>query len=231
MCVAGAPVAVRAEAYTWAMLCDLLRPVRTAARTTIEPAAAVVAVAIGIAACGSSATSTHSRAALARSASVAKPAVPTVLVLTKTLGYRHMSIPTAIVTVRSIAARSGRYRVVFLASATQLTPAALRHAAAVMFLLTTGELPMNAADKRALVAFIRDGGGLIGFHSATDTFHDWATYEEMIGAEFSHHPHPSTQRVIVTDHSTPATHALPASFLIHEEFYAFKHDRAPTSTC
>ena len=185
------------------MLCDLLRPVRTAART-------------GDGASGGCGGGGHrdrrlrlvgdlnsSRAAPARSVSVAKPAIPTVLVLTQTLGYRHMSIPTAIVTVRSIAARSGRYRVVSLASATQLTPAALRHAAAVMFLLTTGELPMNAADKRALVAFIRDGGGLIGFHSATDTFHDWATYEEMIGAEFSHHPHPSTQRVIVTDHSTP----------------------------
>ena len=96
-----------------------------------------------------------------------------------------------------------------------------------MFLLTTGELPMNAADKQALVAFVRGGGGLIGFHSATDTFHDWAAYKDMIGAEFSHHPHPSTQRVIVTDHSTPATHALPASFLIHEEFYVFKHDPRP----
>jgi hypothetical protein len=116
---------------------------------------------------------------------------------------------------------------VFLASATQLTPVALRHAVAVMFLLTTGELPMNAADKRALVAFVRGGGGLIGFHSATDSFHHWAAFKEMIGAEFSHHPHPSTQRVIVTDHSTPATHALPASLLIHEEFYVFKHDPRP----
>jgi hypothetical protein len=47
------------------------------------------------------------------------------------------------------------------------------------------------------------------------------------GAELSHHPRPSTQRVIVTDHSTPATHALPASFRIHEEFYVFKRDPRP----
>ncbi len=76
-----------------------------------------------------------------------------------------------------------------------------------MFLLTTGELPIGAG-KRALVAFVRGGGGLIGFHSATDTFHHWAAYKEMIGAEFSHHTHPSTPPVIVTDHSNPATHAL-----------------------
>lgn len=158
---------------------------------------------------------------------MARPAVPTVLVLTQTLGYHHKSIPTAMATVRAIAARSRRYRVVFLSSAAQLTPVTLRHAAAVMFLLTTGELPLNAADKRALVAFVRGGGGLIGVHSATDTFHRWAAFKEMIGAEFSHHPPPSTQRVIVADHSTPATHALPASFRIHEEFYVFTHDPRP----
>jgi type 1 glutamine amidotransferase len=208
------------------MLCDLLRPVKTVAHRAMGPAA-VAAVAVSIAACGSSASSTQSSTPPARRASIAKPAVPTVLVLTQTRGYHHMSIPTAMATVRDIAARSGRYRVVFLASAAQLTPAVLRHAAAVMFLLTTGELPLDAADKRALVAFMRGGGGLIGFHSATDTFHHWGAYKEMIGAQFSHHPHPSTQRVIVTDHSTPATHALPASFPIHEEFYVFKHDPRP----
>jgi uncharacterized protein len=184
----------------------------------------VGAVAASIAACGSSASSTHSSPLPARPASVAKPAVPTVLVLTQTLGYHHRSIPTAMATVRGLAARSRRYRVVFLTSATQLTPVALRHAVAVMFLLTTGELPMNAADKQALVTFVRGGGGLIGVHSATDTFHHWAAFKEMIGAEFSHHPPPSTLRMIVTDHSTPATHALPASFRIHEEFYVFTHN-------
>jgi type 1 glutamine amidotransferase len=184
------------------------------------PAVVVVAIVAG----GSSATSVHSSAPPARPASGAKPAVPTVLVLTQTLGYHHLSIPSAMATVRGIAAGSGRYRVVFLASAAELTPAALRHAAAVMFLLTTGELPINAADKRALVAFVLGGGGLIGFHSATDTFHQWAAYKDMMGAEFSDHGPPSTQRVIVTDHSTPATHALPASFLIDDEFYVFKHD-------
>ena len=208
------------------MLCDLLRPVKTVRNGATGPAA-VVALAVTIAACGASLSSTHSSPPPARRASMARPAIPIVLVLTQTRGYRHMSIPTATATVRAIAARSGRYRVVFLASAAQLTPAALRHAAAVMFLLTTGELPVDAVAKRALVAFVRRGGGLIGFHSATDTFHHWAAYRQMIGAQFSHHPRPSTQRVIVTDHSTPATLALAASFLIHEEFYVFTRDPRP----
>jgi uncharacterized protein len=207
------------------MLRDLLGLVKTAARRPTGPAA-VAAMAVSIVACGSTTSSTHSSRLTARPAAETRPTVPTVLVLTQTLGYHHASIPTAMATVRALASRSGRYRVVFLASAAQLTPAVLRHAAAVMFLLTTGELPIGA-EKRALVDFVRRGGGLIGFHSATDTFHHWAAYKDIIGAEFSYHPHPSTQRVIVTDRSTPATQTLPASVLIHEEFYVFKNNPRP----
>lgn len=144
--------------------------------------------------------------------------------LTQTLGYHHASIPTAKAALRRIAARSGRYRLEFEPSATKLTPRALARASAVVFLLTTGELPMTPTDKRALVAFVHRGGGLVGFHSATDTFHHWPAYIAMMGAEFSHHPTPSTQRVAVVNRNTPATRSLPRMFSIHEEFYVFSHD-------
>lgn len=150
-----------------------------------------------------------------------------VLVLTQTLGYHHASIPWAVAALQRLASADGRYRLVFLPTAADLTPAALKGTAAVVFLLTTGELPMTTGDKRALVAFVHDGGGLVGFHSATDTFHHWPGYINLIGAEFSHHPLPSTQRIIVEDRATPATRALPARFTIHEEFYVFKHDPRP----
>jgi uncharacterized protein len=205
-----------------------------------RPRAAVLAaaIAITIGACGAShpAVSTTRQTPDAPNAPARAPQpqpqpqpqpLPTVLVLTQTLGYHHMSIPTASAAIRRLATRSGRYRVKFLPTAADLTPRTLRHATAVMFLLTTGELPMTPTDKRALVAFVRRGGGLIGFHSATDTFHHWTAYKQMIGAEFSHHPQASTERVIVEDRDTPATRGLPKSFEIHEEFYVFKHDPRP----
>jgi type 1 glutamine amidotransferase len=74
------------------------------------------------------------------------------------------------------------------------------------------------------VAFVDRGGGLVGFHSATDTFHHWPDFIDLIGAEFSHHPLPSTQRIVVEDRRSAATQRLPASFLIHEEFYVFTRD-------
>ncbi len=150
-----------------------------------------------------------------------------VLVLTQTRGYHHASIPAAEAALRRLAAADHTFALTFLAGAGSLTPARLRTASAVVFLLTTGELPLNPAGKRALLTFVRDGGGLVGFHSATDTFHHWPAYLSLIGAEFSHHPHPSTQRVIVEDRATPATNRLPASFQIGEEFYVFRRDPRP----
>jgi hypothetical protein len=47
---------------------------------------------------------------------------------------------------------------VFLPSASTLTPTALKGAAAAVFLLTSGELPLSRLEKRALVAFVHDGG-------------------------------------------------------------------------
>jgi type 1 glutamine amidotransferase len=144
--------------------------------------------------------------------------------VTQTLGYHHASIPWAVRALRRVGSADGRYQLVFLSDATQLTPASLQRAAAVAFLLTTGELPLNSTEKAALVAFVRRGGGLIGFHSATDTFHHWSGYIGLIGAEFQRHPFPSSQRVIVEDRRNPATRGLPPSFQIFEEFYVFKHD-------
>jgi uncharacterized protein len=190
----------------------------------VMTAAVVVALAVALAACGGSSRSSASSAPSASASQSAAGRPRTVLVLTQTLGYHHASIPTAKAALRQIAARDGRYRLVFLPSATRLTPQALAHASAVVFLLTTGTLPMTPADKRALVAFVHRGGGLVGFHSATDTFHHWPAYIKLMGAEFNHHPHPSTQRVTVVDRSTPMTRALPKAFSIHEEFYVFSHD-------
>jgi uncharacterized protein len=196
---------------------------------TLTAAAAVALVALALTACGGSSKPSPPRTSTTASQSATGSApgrshVRTVLVLTQTLGYHHASIPTAKAALRRIAARDGRYRLVFLPSATRLTPQALAHASAVVFLLTTGTLPMTPADKRALVAFVHHGGGLVGFHSATDTFHHWPAYISMMGAEFNHHPHPSTQRVTVIDRTTPMTRTLPRAFRIHEEFYVFSHD-------
>jgi type 1 glutamine amidotransferase len=150
-----------------------------------------------------------------------------ILVLTQTLGYRHASIPMAAAALRGLERVDRRLDFEFLPGAQALTAERLRGATAVLFLLTTGELPLSDAGKSELVALVREGGALIGFHSATDTFHQWQAYKAMIGAEFQGHPLPSTSDVIVEDRSNPATRRLPGRFQIHEEFYDFAIDPRP----
>jgi hypothetical protein len=144
-----------------------------------------------------------------------------VLVVTETAGFHHDSIPDAVALVRRIARRDGRYTVRLLGAARELT-ARLRHADAVMFLNTSGELPLTADEKGRLLAFVRAGGGFIGTHSASDTFHTWPDYLSLLGAEFEQHPFGGEGRVIVEDGRHPATRRLPQSFVLREEFYFFK---------
>jgi type 1 glutamine amidotransferase len=151
---------------------------------------------------------------------------PLVLVLTQTAGYHHASIPAASATLRALAANSG-IRLTFLDSVRQLDAATLRRARAVVFLLTSGELPLSAPGRLALIRFVDRGGGFVGVHSATDTFHHWPAYLQLIGAEFSHHPLPSLRQVIVEDRANPITRGLATRFAIDEEFYVFRHAPRP----
>ena len=58
------------------------------------------------------------------------------------------------------------YRTRFLRGARQLTAARLRGAGAVVFLNTSGELHLDAAGRRRLLAYVRDGGAFVGAHAA-----------------------------------------------------------------
>jgi type 1 glutamine amidotransferase len=147
-----------------------------------------------------------------------------VLVLTDTAGFRHDSIADAQALIRHLARRSPRYQVRILEHASELTAARLRHAAAVVFLNTSGELAMTSEQRAALLQFVRDGGGFVGTHSASDTFHAWPQYVALLGGEFERHPFVGTGVVVVEDASHPATRRLGPSFTIMEEFYFFRQN-------
>jgi hypothetical protein len=194
----------------------------------VAGASAVIAAVGGAAIAGAFGDPDHGRPRVGSATAAHGTHRPrTVLVLTQTYGYRHASIPAAAAAIRQLGSADHRLRFVFLPGAQSLTPSRLRSAAAVMFLLTTGELPLSPSGKRDLLAFVHGGGALIGFHSATDTFHGWPAYIRLIGAEFATHAPPSTQRIIIEDRHNPATRLLPARFAIHEEFYEFRHDPRP----
>jgi hypothetical protein len=90
-----------------------------------------------------------------------------------------------------------------------------------IYLYTTGELPLDDEQKAALLSFVHDDGkGIIGGHSAIDTFYKWPEYGEMMGAYFDNHPWGQFMApIIVEDPEFPAMRAFPKTFLMMDEIY------------
>jgi len=96
----------------------------------------------------------------------------------------------------------------------------------VIFANTTGELPLP--DKEGFIKWIHDGHAFVGMHSASDTFHPFAPYIDMLQGEFETHGAQVPADLIKADASHPATAGLPDVWnLKQEEMYIIKnHDRS-----
>jgi type 1 glutamine amidotransferase len=172
------------------------------------------------------------------------------LVVTTTTGFRHSSIPTAEKILSQLAHDSGEFTVDFVEqppgqAATgfptkltpedqaafdeklktvlqKLSPENLKNYDGVVFASTTGDLPIP--DKQGFLDWIKAGHAFIGIHAASDTFHGWPAYAEMLGGEFAHHGRQVSVDCINADPSNPATAQLPKVWTIsQEEIYQFKN--------
>jgi len=76
-----------------------------------------------------------------------------------------------------------------------------------------------------LVQWVKDGGGFMGFHNATDTLREGdqkpTPYIKMIGAEFVGHGAQFTGTVEVVDPSHPTMASIPQNWELNEEWYLF----------
>jgi cytochrome c len=144
---------------------------------------------------------------------------PRVLVFTKTAGFRHSSIPTAVRAVRDLGARSG-FSVDATEDAGLFTDANLGRYAAVVFLMTTGDV-LNAGQQAAFERYVRRGGGFAGVHSAADTEYDWPWYGGLLGAYFRNHPQIQRGIVRVATDRHPSTAGLPRRWTRTDEWYNF----------
>jgi len=146
------------------------------------------------------------------------------VVVTVTHGFRHESIETAEATIAEIAQRTGWIAVTYARDDDDLqrlfTPAALAQTDLVLFLNTTGELPLP--DRDAFLQWIEDGGAFIGAHSASDTFHDYPPYLEMLGGEFDFHGPEENAAVFVEGAAHPATRSFLSPFVVFDEIYRFR---------
>ena len=171
-----------------------------------------------------------------------------VLVVTVTKGFRHSSIPTAEKVLAELAKESSAFTVDYARVepndpqfkggdgkpdkekvnaaikemlAEKMSPTALKQYDAVIFANTTGDLPLP--DNQAFLDWIKSGKGFVGMHSATDTFHGFAPYIEMIGGEFKTHKAQVKVDAINQDQECPACKHLPGNWEVFDEIYLFQN--------
>lgn len=145
------------------------------------------------------------------------------LVFTKTVGYRHDSIPAAVAAIRTLAAGHA-VEVEHTEDSATFRPDRLSGFKAVAFVNTTGNV-LGPEQQRAFEVFVAGGGGYLGIHSAADTGYDWPWYGELVGAWFKSHP-PGLQTGTVR-FARPLGGPLPALWRVTDEFYNFRSPPKP----
>lgn len=151
-----------------------------------------------------------------------------VLLFSRTAGFRHESIPTAIAQLMDLQATGG-YVAEATEDPTEFSPDNLARFQVVVFLLTTGDV-LDDVQQAAFEAWIGAGGGYVGVHSAADTEYDWPFYGTLVGAYFLSHPaiQQASVDVEVADH--PATVGLPSPWARTDEWYNFQTNPRPNVT-
>lgn len=155
--------------------------------------------------------------ALAAALCAAKPF--SVLVFTRTLGFRHDSIPAAVAMYRSF--ESQGWNVEATEDPSRFTAGSLRGYDAVVFLLTTGDV-LDDRQQAAFEGYVEAGGGYVGVHSACDTEYEWPWYGRLVGAYFLSHPPTQPADVLVEDRAHPTTAGLPPVWRRTDEWYDYR---------
>lgn len=162
-----------------------------------------------------------------------------VLVVGKTLGFRHSSIDEATTAIIALGEANGFTVDVWdpaqptrTLTATPFTDENLSQYATVVFVSTvdgTNSMNpatptlLNASELAAYQGYIRDGGGFAGVHAATDSMHSIPWYSQLSGggARFVSHPAQQTAVQVVEDRTHPSTEHLGETWTRFDEWYNF----------
>lgn len=147
---------------------------------------------------------------------------PSVLVFTKTAGFRHASIPAGVAMVEELGTEHG-FSVDHTEDAGAFTDANLPQYSAVVFLSTTGDV-LDPNQQAAFERYIEAGGGFVGVHAAADTEYDWPWYGTIVGAYFESHPSVQEATVVVNDRVHPSTEMLPLRWQREDEWYNYQNN-------
>jgi hypothetical protein len=149
----------------------------------------------------------------------------TLLIFTKTTGYRHDSIPAGVEALRELSRELG-IATEASADAACFEPHRLASFRAVAWMSTSGNV-LDDEQRRAFAEFVQSGGGYLGVHAASASENDWPWYAELVGARFTRHPELQPARLIVEDREHPATAHLGREWFRSDEWYEFDENPRP----
>ncbi len=148
---------------------------------------------------------------------------PKVLVFSKTMGFKHASIPAGIAAIQKLGKENG-FEVDTTRNATFFNDEDLKQYSTVIFLSTTGNI-LDHYQEAAFERYIQAGGGFVGIHAAADTEYDWGWYNKLVGAQFLSHPSGTPEAdFIIKDKNFGATEFFTDSIWHRtDELYNYKN--------
>src|SRR5689334_7587193 len=124
-----------------------------------------------------------------------------VLVLSKTLPYRHASITNGVSMLKELGAEN-KLAVDATEDAGAFTPSNLTAYKVIVFMSTSGDV-LNEAQQTAFRNFVENGGGFVGIHAAVAgrvaTEGEWPWYSELFCTEFDNHKAIERATVLIED--------------------------------
>lgn len=148
---------------------------------------------------------------------------PKVLVFSKTMGFKHASIPKGIEAIQKLGLENG-FEVDTTKNASLFTDDNLKQYSSIIFLSTTGNV-LDHYQEAAFERYIQSGGGFVGIHAATDTEYDWGWYNRLVGAQFQSHPAgtPNSDFIIKDNAFIATKHFTEMIWNRDDELYNFKN--------
>lgn len=142
----------------------------------------------------------------------------TILVISTTKGFRHSGCSYGKPVITKIGEESGKFVAICTEDPKVINDGFLADIDCIVWNNATGSF-LNDDQKAALLKYVREGGGFVGIHAATDSHYDWPEYPGLIGGWFDGHPwnEQVTIRIEVPDHS--ACQPVDNPWVIADEIY------------
>jgi cytochrome c len=150
-----------------------------------------------------------------------QPKEKSILVFSKTAGFRHGSIEKGVEVLKKLGVEKG-YKVIHTENVRYFVEDSLKQYGAVVFLNTTGDF-LNDAQQSEFERYIQAGGGYVGIHAATDAEYNWPWYNKLAGAYFAGHPSVQKATLNVLDKTHASTSFMDDTEEMKDEWYNFKN--------